>query len=244
MVLHIGMIYNTTTDEMDVRTIFSSKIVHYNPDSKEAAANDVDNLDFDNENDIPAEDKKPDLALVEIFTRTTLRAATGIQQFLALTSLDVHRKDEVASPKSKAQVTKVDSTTKKEDSPQEEPVLKGWALARTTSKERRINKQTEKPIVKDVESMKGSSKRESTRGEGDNTDGAILQAANILLEASKMQVDSVLIATLVGPSTKPARKHHQASPLKVDVPAIDIKEASTQVSSNNMFGPLKSPLKL
>jgi hypothetical protein len=75
-------------------------------------------------------------------------------------------------------------------------------------------------------------------------DGTMLQVANKLLEVSKMRVDSVAIAIPTGPSTNPARKYRQASPPKVDAPATDTEEASTQVSSDDMSGRLKSPLKL
>jgi hypothetical protein len=111
------------------------------------------------------------MAPADTFTGRSSPAATTVPQIPALMSLDVHRKHEVASPKSKAQETKVDSVAEKKDSPQEEPLSKGWALALVASKDKRTNEQASKPTVKDVESMKGSAERESAHGEGDSTNG-------------------------------------------------------------------------
>ena len=81
------------------------------------------------------------------------------------------------------------------------------------------------------------------RGRG-CSDEAMLQAANKLLKASKMRIDSVPIATPAGSSTKLARKYRQASLPKIDAPTTDIEEASTQVSNDDMSGPQKSPLEV
>jgi hypothetical protein len=70
----------------------------------------------------------------------------------------------------------------------------------------------------------------------------MLQAADKLLEAAKMRVDSLPRATTDGPSLKKTKKQRQPSPPKVDAPALDAEEASTQVSSDDKIGPPKSPL--
>jgi hypothetical protein len=55
-------------------------------------------------------------------------------------------------------------------------------------------------------------------------------------------VDSFPGASTGGPSPKKTKKQRQPSPPKVDAPAVDAEEASTQVSSNDKIGPPKSPL--
>jgi hypothetical protein len=70
----------------------------------------------------------------------------------------------------------------------------------------------------------------------------MLQAADKLLEAAKMRVDSLPRATTGDPSPKKKKKQRQPSLPKVDAPALDAEEASTQVSSDDKIGPLTSPL--
>jgi hypothetical protein len=58
------------------------------------------------------------------------------------------------------------------------------------------------PTIKSVELEKGSQDRECARGEGENSEVAMLQAADGLMEAGKMQTGTVTRGNTSGPSLK------------------------------------------
>jgi hypothetical protein len=96
----------------------------------------------------------------------------------------------------------------------------------------------------------GSGSQEGRRRSGFSTCGGgkqqrgHVEAANELLVASKMRVDSLPIAAAIRPSAKAQKKLRQPSPSKLDAPATNVEEASTQVSCDDALGPRKSPFKL
>ena len=97
-------------------------------------------------------------------------------------------------------------------------------------------------IVKDADDKKGSQERKTGSGEGDSSAGAMHHAADMLVEAAKMRVDSLPRASTAGPSPKKQKKPGQPAPAKVDAPALDVDEASTQVSSDDRVEPPEPPI--
>jgi hypothetical protein len=69
----------------------------------------------------------------------------------------------------------------------------------------------------------------------------MLQAANGLLEAGKVRVDTLPRATAAAPSPRQGRKLRGASPPKVDARGTDVEEASTKVRSDDILESPKSP---
>ena len=214
--------------------------------SKGTDTDDVDNLDFDSGSDTPTQGKAADVAVgVETVTRRPSPAAAPVPRVPAQSSMDVQQEEALSARKSKALETKVDLTVPKKDVLQEEALSKGRAVAAAAVKDTKTKEDSAlKASVKDVQAKKTSREHLVTSGEGGSSEGGMLHAANKLLEASKMAGDSVPTATPAGASTKPGKKHRQASPPKVDAPAADIEEASTQVSNDALSGPRKSLLEV
>jgi hypothetical protein len=98
--------------------------------------------------------------------------------------------------------------------------------------------------VKDADGRKGPQEGKPGSGEGDSSAGCMHQAAEKLLEAAKIQEETLPRASTAGPSPKKQKKPAQPSPPKVDAPALDVDEASTQVSSDNIVAPPESPLRV
>jgi hypothetical protein len=74
------------------------------------------------------------------------------------------------------------------------------------SKAKRTTEKGSVPIVKDAAGKKGSQEQKTGSGDGDSTSGAMLEAADKLLEAAKMRVDSFPGASTGGPSPKKTKK--------------------------------------
>ena len=64
-----------------------------------------------------------------------------------------------------------------------------------------------------------------------------------LLEARKVQVDTLPRATVAAPSPRQGRKLRGTSPPKVDAQGTDVDEASTKVRSDNILESPKSPFR-
>jgi hypothetical protein len=209
--------------------------------SEEAADDATDMLDFDSEDATPTEGKKhpaslpnttkkgPSPALVAIPIQPS-KAELAVPQIKEV----VLRKPELPGAKLKAADLKVVHT--------EEPISNSPTYPAGVSKAKRTTEKRSVPIVKDAAGKKGSQEQKTGSGDGDSTAGAMLEAADKLLEAAKMRVDSFPGASTGGPSPKKTKKQRQPSPPKVDAPALDAEEASTQVSSDDKIGPPKSPL--
>jgi hypothetical protein len=106
---------------------------------------------------------------------------------------------------------------------------------------------TDKAVVPNVEEgdpRKGIAHRESAPGGGQTSNGAMLEAAEELLAASKMQVHSLPRVAGSASSAKAQKKLQQPSPSKVDAPAMNAEEASTEVSFVDTLAPRKSPVSL
>jgi NLI interacting factor-like phosphatase len=91
---------------------------------------------------------------------------------------------------------------------------------------------------------KGSHELKTGSVEEGSSAGAMHHAADKLLEAANMPADTMPKTTLAGPSPKKQKKQRPPSPPKVDAPALDVEEASTQVSSDDRVEPRKSPVRV
>ena len=102
---------------------------------------------------------------------------------------------------------------------------------------------TLKDAEKNAEFRKGSDELKTGSVEEGSSAGAMHHAAEKLLEAANMPADSMPKSTVAGPSPR-KKKQTQASPPKVDAPALDVEEASTQVSCDVSVEHPKSPVRV
>jgi hypothetical protein len=209
--------------------------------SEEAADDATNTLDFDSEDATPTEGKKHPTMLPNTTKRGPSPAPVAIpvqpkkaELAAPQTKEVVLQKPELLGAKLKAADLKVVHT--------EEPISNSPTYPAGVSKAKQTTEKGSVPIVKDAAGKKGSQEQKTGSGDGDSTAGAMLEAADKLLEAAKMRVDSFPGASTGGPSPKKTKKQRQPSPPKVDAPALDAEEASTQVSSDDKIGPPKSPL--
>jgi hypothetical protein len=138
----------------------------------------------------------------------------------------------------------VDNAVQNQEAPREEPISNNTACAVGALVGKRTQDQAQVPNVKEVDPRKGADYRDLARAKGASSNRAMLEAANKLLAASKMRVDSLPRAAAIGTSTKAQKKLRQSSPSKVDAPATNAEEASTHVSCDDTLGPRKSPFRL
>jgi hypothetical protein len=138
----------------------------------------------------------------------------------------------------------VDNVVQNQEAPREEPFSNNTACIVGALVGKRTQDQAQVPNMKEVDPRKGADDRDLAHAEGASSDGAMLEAANELLTASKMRVDSFPRAVATRPFAKAQKKLRQPSPSKVDAPATNAEEASTQVSCDDTFGPRKSPFRL
>jgi hypothetical protein len=208
---------------------------------EEAADDATDTLDFDSEDATPTEGNKHPASLPNTTKCSPSPALVAIPVQPSKAELAALQTKDVVLQKTKLAGEKLKAADLK-DVQIEEPISDSPTYPAGVSKAKRTTEKGSAPTVKDADSKKGSQEQKTGSGDGDSTIGAMLEVADKLLEAAKMRVDSLPRATTSGSFPKKTKKQRQPSPPKVDAPALDVEEASTQVSSDDKIGPLKSPL--
>jgi hypothetical protein len=156
--------------------------------SEEAADDATDTLDFDSEDATPTEGKKHPALL----PNTTKRGPSPAPVAIPVQP----KKAELAAPQTKEVVLQKP----------EQPDSNSPTYPAGVSKAKRTTEKGSVPIVKDAAGKKGSQEQKTGSGDGDSTAGAMLEAADKLLEAAKMRVDSFPGASTGGPSPKKTKK--------------------------------------
>lgn len=194
--------------------------------SHDAVDDDGDTLDFDSEDaTLPKDSKDPGALPKSTESSPPLAAVTNAVQL---------SKAKLAAPQGKAVVPKKPAPPGTK--------LKGSALKDIPTDP--ATAATLKDAEKDAELRKGSHELKTGRVEEGSSAGAMHHAADKLLEAANMPADTMPKTTLAGPSPKKQKKQRPPSPPKVDAPALDVEEASTQVSSDDRVEPRKSPVRV
>jgi hypothetical protein len=165
------------------------------PCLKEAAEDDAYNMDFVNNNDILADGKTPDAMPQETLNGSPTPAATVLPAIPTSVPKDTLRKNpRLPSTRSNVVHSDVDNAVQNQDASREEPISINMACVAGALVDKRTQDQAQVPNVKEVDPRKGTDDQDLVRAEGASSDWAVLEAANKLLAASKMRVDSLLRA--------------------------------------------------